>query len=46
MFRTVLLTTGIWFGVALVVGLIVGRFLRQRTAPPKAGERSQYRNSA
>jgi hypothetical protein len=46
MLRTVLLTGAIWFGVALVVGLLMGRYLRLRSQPPRAKQREQDRNIA
>ncbi len=47
MLRTVLIIGGVWFAVALVLGVILGRWLRHRSAPEAARERPQpFRNSA
>lgn len=47
MLRAALLAGAIWFAVALVLGVVIGRWLRQRPASDAARRRpEQFRNSA
>ncbi len=47
MLRTIVIVGAIWFVVAVVLGLVMGRWLRQRDAPNAVRQEPQrFRNSA
>jgi hypothetical protein len=46
MLRNIILTLVVWTGIALVAGIVIGRWLRRRTPAPQAGQKAGFRNSA